>query len=149
MVRPIIKRRAAKGKSTRPGAGKRGTASDPAVELKEQPVTTREIMVRRLVVLTEPIMEQYGQAAFDEVMTRMETTLGDFSEEVSTLFTEMVHQSREEHERLKAMLVQDEAVEAADTTEEGQEDAEMSEFEKRLARTGQASESNSASATND
>lgn len=148
MAEPTTKRRKARGKSTRPKAGERGKASVPAVEGTEQTPTSRGIIVRRLVELTEPIMEQYGQAAFDEVMTRMEATIQDFTQEVRTLFTEMVHQSREEHERLKAMLVQDEAVEEGDVIEEEQ-DTEMSEFEKRLENMDQPNESKSTSATKD
>ena len=148
MAKPTIKRRKTKGKATRTGAGKRGQASDPVVEAQEQTATTREIIAGKLIELTEPIMEQYGQAAFDEVMTRMEATREEFSQEVNTLFTEMVHQSREEHERLKAMLVQDEAVEEEDPIEEGPE-GEMSEIEKRLERSDQPKGSNSTSTVND
>ena len=148
MAKPTIKRRKARGRSTQPGAGKRGQVSSPPAAAQEQTATAREIIVAQLVELTEPIMEQYGQAAFDEVMTRMEATREAFSEEVNTLFTEMVHQSREEHERLKAMLVQDEAVEEEDPIEEGPE-GEMSEIEKRLERSDQPKGSNSTSTVND
>ncbi len=148
MVDSTIKRRRARGKSTRSRAGQRGKASRPAAGGAEQTSAAREVIVRRLVELTEPIMEQYGQAAFDELLTRMEAAIQDFSQEVRTLFTELVHQSREEHERLKAMLVQDEVVEGEDLIEEEQ-DTEMSEFEKRLERMEQPGESKSTSATTD
>lgn len=148
MADPTIKRRRARGRSTRSRAGERGKASDLPVAETEQASPTRGILVRKMVELTEPIMEQYGEAAFDEVMTRMEATIQEFTQEVRTLFSEMVQQSREEHERLKAMLVQDEAVEEGDLIEEEQ-DAEMSEFEKRLERMEQSNESKSTSATKD
>lgn len=157
MVDSTIKRRKAKGKSTRARAGKRGKASKPAAGGTEQPGTAREILVQRLTELTEPIMEKYGQSAFDELMTRMEAAIQEYTQEVRTLFTEMVHQSREEHLRLKAILDQDKAVEEQDKIEKEEEvdvieegeGNDMSEYEKRLERMDQPDESQSTSKADD
>ena len=93
--------------------------------------SNQEIIQKKLIKLSAPILEQYGQIAFEELINRLETTIQEFNEEVGTLFTGMVDQSKEAYGRLKSLMDQKEAPE--EEPEPGVvEDAGLSEFEKRL-----------------
>ena len=111
----------------------RGLSNKAARKVKESlpPKTNQEIMDQRLRELSTPVLEKYGVPAFDELMVRLETTIKDFNTEVTTLFDEMVHQSREDHERLKSMLAPNSAVKEGQA-EELENQASMSEYELRL-----------------
>lgn len=109
----------------------RGLAHKGSAKIKEAlpPKTNREIMEQKLSGLAAPVLEKYGTPAFDELMTRLETTIEDFNAEVSNLFADMVNQSREDHARMKSML----NPEHGDEQEEAlKNDDNMSEIEKRL-----------------
>ncbi|MBA7661146.1 hypothetical protein ES703_69158 [subsurface metagenome] len=122
-----------KAKST--GARAKGRSNKPASKAEEtlQPLNNQEVIRQKLEELTAPILDKYGVPAFDEVMNRLETTVKEFTEEVNTLFSEMVDRSREDHERLKSLLTEDEGDEG-EQDEKPENDEEMSEFEKRLER---------------
>lgn len=107
--------------------GKKGAAS-------KEPKTNREVAFDKLQMLTSPILEKYGVAAFDELVSRLENTVKEYTEEVDALFKEMVSQSREDHERMKTLLTgqEPEETEEEETAEETEE--AMSEYEKRLER---------------
>jgi len=126
-------RSSTKAKST--GSRAKGRSNKPASKAEEtpQPLNNQEVVRQKLEELTAPILEKYGVPAFDEIMNRLETTVKEFTEEVNTLFSEMVNRSREDHERLKSLLTEDEGDEG-EQDEKPENDEEMSEFEKRLER---------------
>jgi|GEM_PF-5665416 len=126
-------RSSTKAKST--GSRTKGRSNKPASKAEEtpQPLNNQEVVRQKLEELTAPILEKYGVPAFDEIMNRLETTVKEFTEEVNTLFSEMVNRSREDHERLKSLLTEDEGDEG-EQDEKPENDEEMSEFEKRLER---------------
>ncbi len=122
-----------KAKSTGSRAKERSNKSASKAEETLQPLNNQEVIRQKLEELTAPILDKYGVPAFDELMNRLETTVKEFTEEVNTLFSEMVNRSREDHERLKSLLTEDEGDEG-ERDEKPDNDEEMSEFEKRLER---------------
>ncbi len=95
-------------------------------------LTNQDVVRERLQKLSLPILERYGESAFDELLTRLEMTIEEFTTEFETLFTEMIDQSKDDYRRLQNLLAPDESPAAVE--EEGQPDseaAEMSEFERR------------------
>ncbi|UCH62620.1 MAG: hypothetical protein JSU77_12630 [Fidelibacterota bacterium] len=120
-----------KAKSTSSRAKGRSSKSASKAEEKLQPQNNQEVIRQKLEELTAPILEKYGIPAFDEIMNRLETTVKEFTEEVNTLFSEMVIRSREDHERMKSLLTDDEGDEGGHD-EKTENNVEMSEFEKRL-----------------
>ncbi len=122
-----------KAKSTGSRAKGRSKKPDNQVEETLQPLNNQEVIRKKLEELTAPILDKYGVPAFDEIMNRLETTVKEFTEEVNTLFSEMVNRSREDHERLKSLLTEDEGDEG-EQDEKPENDEEISEFEKRLER---------------
>jgi len=93
--------------------------------------SNREIIQKKLIKLTSPILDQYGQIAFEELISRLETVIQEYNEEVQSLFTEMKDQSKDDMGRLKSLMVQEEEPEAE--AEADQPDLSgMSEFERRL-----------------
>ncbi|UCH09640.1 MAG: hypothetical protein JSU61_10500 [Fidelibacterota bacterium] len=111
---------------------------------KSEPQTNREVVFQRLEELTAPILDKYGVPAFDELVTRLEGTVKEFTEEVNTLFDEMVVQAREDHERMKSLLVEggDEECSEGETEELVNEEG-MSELEKRLEKMDKAAKKKS------
>lgn len=112
------------------GKGRGGKDFTQEEELFRQS-NNREQIQKKLIKLTAPILDQYGQVAFEELISRLETTIQEFNTEVGTLFTEMVDQSKEDFGRLKSLLEQGEEPEAEAETD-GLDLSEMSEYEKRL-----------------
>jgi hypothetical protein len=120
------------------GRKKQGTTQAGS---KNQPETNREVVFQKLDELTSPILEKYGVPAFDELVNRLEGTVKEFTEEVSTLFDEMVVQAREDHERMKSLLVEGENDEQSGEDEDNLVNEEgMSEYEKRLENMDNASD---------
>jgi len=123
----------------RRASGKKGTAkgrnknANKQVEHAAQPQNNREIVYQKLEELTAPVLEKYGVTAFDELMNRLENTIKEFTDEVNTLFTAMVSRSREDHERLKSLLTEEECEEEEQELELENEE-NMSAFEKKLER---------------
>ena len=118
-----------KGSDAR-GKGRGGKEFTQEEELFRQS-NNREQIQKKLIKLTAPILDQYGQIAFEELISRLETTIQEFNAEVGTLFTEMVDQSKEDFGRLKSLMEQGEEPETE--AETGELDlSEMSEYEKRL-----------------
>ncbi len=122
-----------KAKST--GSRAKARSKKPANQAQEtlQPRNNQEIIRQKLEELTAPILDKYGIPAFDEVMNRLETTVKEFTGEVNTLFSEMVDRSREDHERMKSLLTEEDDNEG-EQEEKLENDQEISEFEKRLER---------------
>ena len=112
------------------GKGRGGKEFTQEEEMFRQ-TSNQEQIQKKLIKLSAPILEQYGQIAFEELINRLETTIQEFNAEVGTLFTELVDQSKEAYGRLKSLMDQKEAPE--EEPEPGVvDDAELSEFEKRL-----------------
>ncbi len=122
-----------KAKSTGSRAKERSKRPVNQAEETLQPQNSREVIRQKLEELTAPILDRYGMPAFNEVMNRLETTVKEFTEEVNTLFSEMVDRSREDHERMKSLLTDEEGNEE-EQDEKLENDEEISEFEKRLER---------------
>ncbi len=118
-------------KSAARSSKSRGLANKGAAKIKAAlpPKTNREIMEQKLSALAAPVLENYGTPAFDELITRLETTIEEFNAEVSHLFADMVNQSREDHARMKSMLNPEDSGEQEEALEN---DDDMSEIEKRL-----------------
>lgn len=117
------------------GSKAKGRAKQAATQAEPtpQPQNNREIVYQKLEEQTAPILEKYGVPAFDELLNRLESTIKEFNEEVGSLFTEMVDQSREEHERMKSLL-SEEGCEGGEQEEKLENVENMSEFEKKLER---------------
>ena len=127
-------------KSAAGGSKSRGLANKGVAKIKEAqpPKTNREIMEQKLSGLAAPVLEKYGTPAFDELITRLETTIEEFNAEVSNLFANMVNQSREDHARMKSMLHPEQGDEKEDALEN---DDNLSEIEKRLENRARESSS--------
>ena len=110
-----------------------GLASKGAKKVKDAlpPKNNREVMDEKLRQLTTPVLDKYGKPAFDELIERLEGTIDDFNAEVKSLFEDMVHQSREQHARMKSMLAPVEGDDSEEAQAMGNEE-HMSEYEKRL-----------------
>ncbi len=123
------KKDAGKGAEAK-GKGRGGKEFTQEEEMFRQ-TSNQEQIQKKLVKLSAPILEQYGQIAFEELIKRLETTIQEFNAEVGTLFTEMVDQSKEDYGRLKSLMEQSE--EPVEEPDSGRiDDTEMSDFEKRL-----------------
>ncbi len=123
------KRDADKGSEAK-GKGRGGKEFTQEEELFRQTGNQEQIQ-KKLIKLSAPILEQYGQVAFEELINRLETTIQEFNAEVGTLFTEMVDQSKEDYGRLKSLM--DQGEEPVAEPETGRMDeSEMSEYERRL-----------------
>lgn len=126
-------RSVARTKSKGSQAKERANKAARLAEETLQPQNNREVIRKRLEELTAPILDKYGMPAFDEVINRLEATVKEFTEEVNTLFDEMVSRLRENHERVKSLLAEEEGNELQ-PEEELENEEEMNEFEKRLER---------------
>ncbi len=112
------------------GRGRAGKEMSQEEEANRQ-ISNQEIIQKKLNKLTSPILDQFGQIAFEELISRLETTIQEFNEEVKSLFTEMVDQSKDDLGRLKSLMVQGE--ESDDESEpDVADEAGLSEFERRL-----------------
>lgn len=127
------------------GKGRGGKEFTQEEEMFRQ-TSNQELIQKKLIKLSAPILEQYGQIAFEELINRLETTIQEFNAEVGTLFNEMVDQSKEDYGRLKSLMEQGEEPEAEPETGRMDEESEMSDFERRLEAMEQGkSESSGAS----
>ncbi len=115
----------------RRGAQK-GRATKAADSTKPADLYGKKLVIyKKLKELLNPVMDNYGEAALEELVKRLEVTVTDFNAEVSSLFTEMVGQSKENHAHLKSLLTHDE--DAEEETELDTEPVEgMSDIERRL-----------------
>ena len=118
-----------------PRKGRTEKSKDTEQE-KSQEISNREIAHQKLGDLTRPILKEYGVSAFDEVVSRLENTVTDFSQEVSTLFEAMVSRAKEDHERMKSLLTREDVdePEVEEEVDTPLEETEISEYEKRLER---------------
>ncbi len=85
--------------------------------------------------LLDGINASYGQALLDELMSRLEATVDDFNKEVDELMGSL-KKSSEEKEKLIQQIKAGEMPSAESTSpdqkQEGDEERELSEWEKRL-----------------
>ncbi len=123
------KKGTAKGSEAK-GKGRGGKEFTQEEEMFRQ-TSNQEQIQKKLIKLSAPILEQYGQIAFEELINRLETTIQEFNAEVGTLFIELVDQSKEDYGRLKSLMEQGEEPEAEPETGRIDE-SELSEFERRL-----------------
>lgn len=107
--------------------GKKGNDDDT-------PKTNHDVVRERLQELSMPILDKYGESAFDELLARLETTIEEFTTEFETLFSEMIDQSRDDYRRLQSLLTPDDATDASDESPKPETPAmdEMSDFERKL-----------------
>jgi len=91
----------------------------------------KELLNDSVTEMASPVLEKYGIPALDELFLRIDVAINEFKEEVDSLFTEMVDQSREDHGRLKSLLGKDEQAEE-EPSEEVAPAPELSEIERRL-----------------
>lgn len=115
----------------RRGAQK-GRATKAADGTKPAEIYGKKLVIyKKLKELLNPVMDNYGEAALEELVTRLESTVTDFNAEVSSLFTEMVGQSKEDHAHLKSLLTHDEDAEDETELDTGAVEG-MSDIERRL-----------------
>lgn len=114
--------------------GKAGTKGANKNSADETSQTNHDVVRERLQELSMPILERYGKSAFDELLTRLETTIEEFTNEFETLFNEMIDQSRDDYRRLQSLLTPDDTTDAVEEAPQPEATAmdEMSEFERRL-----------------
>ncbi len=112
--------------------GQRGKAAKAADSTKPADVYGKKVVIyKKLKELLNPVMDNFGLAATEEMVGRMEVTIGEFNNEVASLFTEMVGQSKENHAHLKSLLTQEEDSEPETELDEAALEG-MSDIEKRL-----------------
>ncbi len=92
----------------------------------------RALVIRRIEELTLPILEKYGEAAFEEILGRLNQVIDEYTAEVQHLFTGLVEQAKEDHGRLRGLLDRDEGGTETAEAEAPPEDRDMSEIERRL-----------------
>ena len=85
--------------------------------------------------LLDGINSSYGQSLLDELMVRLETTIDDFNKEVDDLM-DSLKKSSDEKEKLMQQIKANEPDEPQDPTassdDTGNEERDLSEWEKRL-----------------
>lgn len=112
--------------------GQRGKTTKAAVSTKPADMYGKKLVVyKKLKELINPVMDNFGLAATEEVVGRMEATIIEFNNEVASLFTELVGQSKENHAHLKSLLTQEEGSETEPELDEAAFEG-MSDIEKRL-----------------
>lgn len=112
--------------------GQKGKSTKAAASTKPADMYGKKLVVyKKLKELLNPVMDNFGLAATEEVVDRMEATIGEFNNEVASLFTEMVGQSKENHAHLKSLLTQEEDSETETQLDETALEG-MSDIEKRL-----------------
>lgn len=92
----------------------------------------RALVIRRIEELTLPILEKYGEPAFEEILGRLNRVIDEYTAEVQHLFTGLVDQAKEDHGRLRGLLDRDEGGTETAEAEAPPEDRDMSEIERRL-----------------
>ncbi len=122
----MVDRKAASKGIAGPKSGKKGND-------EKQELDNHAVVRERLQKLALPVREQYGESAFDELLSRLEATIEEFTHEYETLFTELIDQSKDDYRRLQNLMAPDEATEAAEeATEPEVATEELSEIERRL-----------------
>ncbi len=128
--RAVSRKKTVNKPSDAKGRGRTGKEFSQEEEAQRQE-SNREIIHKKLVKLTSQILDQYGQIAFEEIISRLESVIQEFNEEVQSLFTEMKDQSEDDLGRLKSLMVQGEEPEK-EPEADLPEMPGMSEFERRL-----------------
>lgn len=98
----------------------------------ENPENRRNYLSEKLDDLLGGINDSYGTVLMDELISRLEKTVGDFNDEVNQLM-ERLRARSEKKEQLLEKLRSDESVEPREETEAPKEaEKEVSKWEKRL-----------------
>ena len=129
MAERSTSRRSARGSRKLPGE-----SSDAKTPDTENSIEINRAKVRlRLEELTLPILEKFGQPAFDELHSRLEVVIQEYTVEVQGLFNDLVGQAKLDHERLVGLLKRDESDSDDDSADAAvPDDANMSDIERRL-----------------
>lgn len=128
MVERKSRRDRAAGKGSKNGTDKESAAP----ELSPQEAN-RALVLSRIEELTLPILDKYGELAFEEILGRLNQVIEEYTLEVQHLFTGLVDQAREDHGRLRGLLDRDAGESETDESAPAPtEDKNMSEFERRL-----------------
>ena len=129
MAERSTSRRSARGGKKSSDNGKNAKTPEP-----ENSVEMNRAKVRlRLEELTLPILEKFGQPAFDELHSRLEVVIREYTIEVEGLFSDLVGQAKLEHERLMGLLKRDETEGDGDSPDPVlADDEDLSDIERRL-----------------
>ena len=103
-------------------------------QAKDSVEINRAKVSKRLEELTLPVLEKYGQPAFDELHSWLERVVNEFTDEVQTLFDDLVGQAKSDHDRLIGLLRRD-ANEPTEETADAvpvEEEVPMSDYERKL-----------------
>ena len=115
------------------------TGDATSVDAKNSVAVNRAKVSKRLAELTLPVLEKYGQPAFDELHSRLERVVREFTDEVQALFNDLVGQAKVDHDRLMGLLKRDASESEGETAgPAAPEDAAMSEYERKLEGFDQA-----------
>ena len=97
----------------------------------------KEFLMAKINELTDGVAPGYGEEFLEELMRRLEKTVVDFNEEVTSLIDVLKSQSIERNKRLKDLIEHGDQVETKSvSSEKSAAETEMSDWEKRLEAQG-------------
>ena len=97
----------------------------------------KEFLMAKINELTDGVAPGYGEEFLEELMRRLEKTVVDFNEEVTSLIDMLKSQSIERNKRLKDLIEHGDQVETKSvSSEKSAAETEMSDWEKRLEAQG-------------
>jgi cell division septum initiation protein DivIVA len=94
----------------------------------------RNYLIEKMDDLLDGINASYGKTLLDELITRLEKTIGDFNEEVQALMDQLKANAEKKEKLLKDIIAaeQQEKPEASTAAAEPEPTREMSEWERKL-----------------
>ncbi|MBF88387.1 MAG: hypothetical protein CMG75_01800 [Candidatus Marinimicrobia bacterium] len=97
----------------------------------------KEFLMAKINQLTDGIAPGYGEEFLEELMRRLEKTVADFNDEVTTLLDMLKSQSAERNEKLKELIEKgEENISESKKPSKTAAEEEMSDWEKRLEAQG-------------
>jgi hypothetical protein len=108
----------------------------------------KEFLMAKINELTDGVAPGYGEEFLEELMRRLEKTVVDFNEEVTSLLDMLKSQSIERNEKLNDLIEKgDQEKTASVKSEKSAAETEMSDWEKRLEAQGDSSAEKNESET--
>ncbi len=98
----------------------------------------KDYLTSKLDDLLDGINDSYGKVLLDELITRLDSTIKDFNEEIQSLMAGLKDNTVRKEELMKRIIIEEKEGPAPDSESNGESDekvepaAEMSEWEKRL-----------------
>lgn len=99
---------------------------------EEQVDIQKKYLMAKINELIDGVGSDYGETLMEELITRMERTVGHFHDEVTELLETLKSRAQERNDRLKSMISEQEIVTDIKEAPISSAEQEMSDWEMRL-----------------